>query len=234
MGIFQRVSDIISANLNEMAEHFENPEQMLKQAIREMESSITAATNETAKALANEKLLGRELENNQTQASRWEKRAEQAVSSGDDELAKKALSRKAEHEKLVDALEDQLKSATSASSSLKRQLEAMKAKLAEAKRSLATLGARSRAAEFRRKMQTVGAGIATELDRDAFAKFDRLRSRVEQAEAEAEAMAELRGPWRGPAEFGDDFDGGDDMELESSGSDSIAAELAELKRKLKK
>jgi phage shock protein A len=233
MGIFQRFSDIVSANLNEMVEHFENPEQMLKQAIREMESSITSATGETAKALANEKLLRRELETNQSQAARWLKRAETAVSSGDDDLARKALSRKAEHEKLVDALEDQLKSAVSASSSLKRQLEGMKVKLAEAKRSLATLSARSRAAEFRRKLETVGAGVCTDLDKDAFAKFDRLRSRVEQAEAEAEAMAELRG-MANHADLNDVFAAGDDLEDEPSRSDSVDAELAELKRKLKK
>jgi phage shock protein A len=233
MGIFQRFSDIVSANLNEMAEHFENPEQMLKQAIREMESSITSATGETAKALANEKLLHRELEMNQSQAARWQKRAETAVTAGDDELARKALSRKAEHEKLVDALEDQLKSAVSAAGSLKRQLEGMKVKLAEAKRSLATLSARSRAAEFRRKMETVGAGISTDLDKDAFAKFDRLRSRVEQAEAEAEAMAELRG-LANHADADDDFGPADEIDDNSSRDDSVDAELAELKRKLKK
>jgi len=234
MGIFQRVNDIISANLNEMAENFEHPEQMLKQAIREMEASITIATNETAKALANEKMLRRELENNKLFGSRWEKRAEQAVSSGDDELARKALTRKAEHEKLVDALDDQLKSALSASTSLKRQLDAMKAKLAEAKRSLATLSARGRAAEFRRKMETVGAGISTDLDNDAFAKFDRLRTRVEQAEAEAEAMAELRGNVGGHVDFSDDLNFGDDLDMESERGDAVDAELAELKRKLKK
>jgi phage shock protein A len=232
MSIFQRVSDIISANLNEMAESFENPEQMLKQAIREMEISITGATNETAKALANEKLLRRELENNQSQAARWEKRAEQAVAAGDDDLARKALHRKAEHDNLVDALEDQLKTALGAANSLKRQLEAMKAKLAEAKRSLATLSARSRAAEFRRKMETVGAGVATDLDKDAFAKFDRLRSRVEQAEAEAEAMAELRGQAGGNCDLDDEFDDGEAGEFETKRSNSVDADLAVLKRKL--
>ena len=234
MGIFQQVSDIISANLNDMAESFEHPEPMLRQAIREMEASITGATNETAKALANEKLLRRELENNQSQSARWEKRAEQAVAAGDDDLARKALQRKAEHEKLVVALEDQLKSALGAANSLKRQLEAMKAKLAEAKRSLATLSARGRAAEFRRKMETVGAGIATDLDNDAFAKFDRLRSRVEQAEAEAEAMAELRGQMTGGDDLSGEFSPDDDLTFDADRADSVDAQLAEMKKKLKK
>ena len=56
MGLFKRINDIISANLNEMIEGFENPETMLKQAIREMESSIAQVKQETARAMASEKL----------------------------------------------------------------------------------------------------------------------------------------------------------------------------------
>lgn len=193
MGLFKRISDIISANLNEMTEGFEDPEKMLKQAIREMEESIYDATQETAKVLANEKLLARELASNEQQAKDWQRKAEQAVSAGDDNLARKALSRKQEHQKLVTALQDQLTSAQDASKSLRHQLEGMQAKLSEAKRNLSTLSARNRAAEFKKKMNTP----ATELDfggaDDAFAKFERLREKVERAEAEADALAELRG-----------------------------------------
>ena len=34
MGLFKRISDIISANLGELADQYEDPEKMLKQAIR--------------------------------------------------------------------------------------------------------------------------------------------------------------------------------------------------------
>ena len=172
MGLFKRINDIISANLNELTEGWEDPEKMLKQAIREMEESIAEATKETAKAVANEKVLAKELETNRNLTAKWQGRAEQAVASDDDQLAKKALKRKQEHAKLVIALEDQIEAAQDASKGLKRQLDAMKAKLSEAKRNLATLSARQRAAEFRKKMQTVGAGVTTELDDDAFARFD--------------------------------------------------------------
>jgi hypothetical protein len=58
MGLFGRISDIISANLNEMIDRFEDPEKMLKQAIREMEDAIGGARRETARAMAAEKLAG--------------------------------------------------------------------------------------------------------------------------------------------------------------------------------
>ena len=98
MSIFQRISDIISANLNELTEGFENPEQMLRQAIGEMEESIAHATRDTARALASEKTIAKELKNNQALVETWHQRAEKAVAAGDDDLARRALKRKQEHE----------------------------------------------------------------------------------------------------------------------------------------
>lgn len=224
MGVFQRIADIISANLNDLTDQFEDPEAMLRQAIREMETSINEVTGETAKAMANEKLLVRELDRNRQQAAEWQGRATKAVDAGDDDLARKALSRKKEHDQLVAALQDQLDSAREASGVLHRQLDAMKAKLAEAKRSYATLAARKRAADFRKRMDAQAVCVPSETECDAFAKFERLKSKVAQAEAEAEAMAELRRSECGESPLEEDF------EQEAKDRD-VEEELAELKRK---
>ncbi len=222
MGLFKRISDIISANLGEMAESYEDPEKMLKQAVREMGESIQDATRETAKALASEKKLVKELAHNESEAKQWQSRAEKAVEEGDDDLARRALSRKQEHEKLAVALQDQMSAAKEASQTLRHQLEGMKAKLAEAKRNLSTLTARKKAADVRKKVY-MGMGEAPEItvENDAFDKFERMREKVEQAEAEAEALAELQGA--APSEsFNDD----------TSGSEpDIEAQLEALKKK---
>lgn len=224
MGLFKRISDIITANLNDMAEGLEDPEMMLRQAVREMEQSIADATQETAKVLANEKLLVKELASNRQQLLEWQAKAEKAVDAGDDGLARKALARKQEHQKLVTALEDQFKLAQETTKTLKHQLDGMQAKLAEAKRNLATLSARKKAADFRKKLHTSALDVETgSLGDDAFAKFDRLKERVERAEAEAEALAELRGG----ASSVDDID----LMSSSPAEDPLEAELAALKQK---
>lgn len=225
MGLFQRISDIISANLNEMTESMEDPETMLKQAIREMEQSMGDATRETAKVLANEKLMAKELANNEQQALDWQRKAEKAVDAGDDGLARKALSRKQEHQKLVTALRDQLSSAQEASRILRHQLEGMQAKLSEAKRNLSTLSARKRAADFKKKMNSAPSVLEASGADDAFAKFERMREKVERAEAEADALAELRGN-PDPMTYGTTDAGGS--------SDDLDDELEELKKRQRK
>ena len=91
MGIFRRVNDIISANLNDLVDKFEDPEKMLKQAIREMEESIEEATAAAAKAIASERLLEKETAQHELQSVRWHERAERAVKAGDDELDRKSV-----------------------------------------------------------------------------------------------------------------------------------------------
>lgn len=225
MSIFVRISDIITANFNELIEKYENPEQMLKQAIREMESAISSARPDVARAMASEKTVAKELAANEKQATLWKERATTAVRSGDDELAKKALSRAKEFEKIIAALRDQLNASTEASQSLRRQYEAMESKLADAQRRLATLVARNRAAEIRTRLAT--AECQLDIPGDAFAKFDRMAKKVENAEAEAEAYSELAQAKASlnPAPI-KEFEA-DEIDLE------VEAELASLKKSMR-
>src|SRR5881397_2536950 len=121
MGLFKRISDIISANLGELVEGLEDPEMMLKQAVGEMETAIEDATQETAKALAGEKKLQKELAHNQNESKVWQSRAEKAVDEGNDQAARDALSRKQEHDRLIVALEDQMRAAHQATQTLRHQ-----------------------------------------------------------------------------------------------------------------
>ncbi|MDP6556708.1 MAG: PspA/IM30 family protein [Pirellulaceae bacterium] len=161
----------------------------LKQAIREMEEAIGRAKPDVVRAMANEKTVAKELDSNEKEVVVWTGRATAAVEAGDDDLARKALSRKREYEKIAAALSDQHGAARDASETLRRQLEAMQAKHSEAERRLGTLVARKRAADVRTEMAE--ASIDPKMEKGAFDKFDKLSRKVEMAEAEAEAMAEL-------------------------------------------
>lgn len=224
MGIFSRISDIISANLNDMIEGMEDPEKMLRQAVREMETTIDQAKESTAKTIAGQKMVKRELEKNRQQVGVWAGRAETAVADGNDDLARKAIARKQEHEKLVAALEDEIAEADQTIQRLRRQLSGMQAKLAEAKRRLTTLSARKRVADLRAKVTEVSESSSPKSS--AFAKFDRMREKVEMAEAQADAMRELG------SESGADADATLETEQEATSAE-VEAELAQLKKKAK-
>lgn len=224
MSIFKRIQDIISANFNDLLDGYENPEQLLRQAIREMEDAIDRARPDVACAMASERQLAKELAANEAEKAAWHSRAATAAQAGDEGLARKALTRKLEYEKLVAALSDQACAARAASQSLRRQLAAMEAKLSDAHRRLSTLVAKNRAAAIRMKLADADLGMQRD-ETNAFAKFDRLKRKVEKAEAEADAMAELACSSQVP----------DDVEKEAAihaQNLEIDAELAALKQQL--
>jgi phage shock protein A len=189
MRLFQRISDIITANLNDLVDRFEDPEVMLKQAIREMETMIEEATGGAARAIANERLLARDLQEHEQKAASWRTRAEEAVVRSDDDLARRAISRAHEHEVMAQALVGQRTSAEKTVQVLRGQVAAMRAKHAEARRKLESLAARRQVAQTGRDLY----GITNRSRRgsNGFARFEKMHRQIEQAEAEAEALGDL-------------------------------------------
>lgn len=191
MRLIKRVNAILTAQLNEIVDTFENPVQLLKQAIREMEAALEQAVESTAKAIAAEKCLRNELADCRAQTQIWRDRAVRFVRVNDDANARQALARKVEKEKLADSLSRQLVQSEETNSRLRRQLDALRSRLAEARRHLASLVARQRAAEARR--QFVRALGQFDGDLQAFRRFDTLSQRVDETEAEVDAQNELCG-----------------------------------------
>ena len=117
MGLFRKMNDIVTANLHEMVDRFENPQTMLKQAIREMEQALSQSLDSAA-VVASEKLLESQLAEQSRQAQRWHSRAEAAIASGSDEQARDALLRKYECRNVVATLRDERETLGAASAEL--------------------------------------------------------------------------------------------------------------------
>jgi phage shock protein A len=191
MGLLQRLTDLLSANVNELLERYEDPELLLKQAIREMEAAVNSALENAVKVVAEEKLLARQLTTEESAAALWRERATAAVRRSDDEAARSALIRKREHEAASTALAQQLEEAANLGQSLRRQIESLRLRTEDARRKLVLLTARQRAATARQRL--LREFSAAPVGEHAFQKFERLCRKVERTEAEAEALAELSG-----------------------------------------
>ena len=189
MNFFSRVSDIINANVSDMLDRAEDPEKMVKMLIFEMEEQIGIAREGVAKAIAGEKKLEANLQKNRGLADEWHAKAEAAIARDDEELARKCLARKKEHERIADSLQPQWEAARKTSDSLKSDLRRIEEKLDEAIRRRDSLIARQMAAEACRDVQ----GVAPTMNRVQrnFDKFDRMERKIEGMEAEAAAYAEL-------------------------------------------
>jgi len=218
MRLLHRLSDILSANLNELIERYEDPELLLKQAVREMDVSLRTALESAVKVVAHEKLLARQLSEEESAATGWRGRAEAAVQRGDDEVAREALRHKRDREAASAILAAQLAEVTVAGQALRRQIESMRRRATDAERKLTLLSARQRAAEARQRLLREFSLLP--IGDQAFAKFERLCRKVERTEAQADALTELS--WDSQAaELAVTFPGPEELAIE--------AELAAMK-----
>ena len=188
MGIWQRISQLIRSNVNDLISRAEDPEKMLNQVIIDMNNQLIKAKKQVATAIADEKRLYKQLEAELANVREWKQKAMLAVKAGNDALAKEALLRKREHEKLAEEYRKQWEAQKQAVEQLKLQLRRLNDKIEEAKRKKNLLIAKKKRAEAQKTIQQTMAGLT---DTSAFEVFERMEQKIEKMEAEAEATAEI-------------------------------------------
>jgi phage shock protein A len=188
MGVFDRVSMVIKSNLNYLVNKSEDPEKMLDQILIQMRQQLLEAKREVAVAIADEKRLGAQVEAELEQVREWERRATIAVQKGEDDLAREALRRRAEHERIAIGYKTQWDAQRTSADNLKNALRSLSQKIEEAARKKNLLIARQKRAEAQKHIHEVMTGLS---DTSAFESFDRMATRVEQLEAEAGAAVEI-------------------------------------------
>jgi phage shock protein A len=188
MGIMDRMATVIKSNLNHLINKAEDPEKMLDQILIQMRQQLVEAKREVAVAIADEKRLAAQLEAELEQVREWERRATMAVQKGEDDLAREALLRKADHEQIAIGYKKQWDAQQASTENLKNALRALSQKIEEAGRKKNLLVARQKRAEAQKHIHEVMTGLT---DTSAFESFDRMTAKVEQIEAQADAAVEL-------------------------------------------
>ena len=190
MGLFSRLGTLIRSNINELINKAEDPEKMLNQVLVDMKAQLVEAKKQVAVAIADEKRLKKQYEQEAAKAAEWERKAMLAVKAGDDGLARAALQRKAEHDEVSETLRQQWEAQKQSVEQLKGALRGLDSKIEEAKRKRNILVSRQKRAEAQR---TINETLSNINSTSAFDTFERMSDRVTQLEAEAEAASELGG-----------------------------------------
>ena len=189
MGILDRFSDIIKANINDLLDKAEDPGKMVDQYLRNVTESLAEVKQETAGVMAEETRTQRLVDENTAGIARYDNLARAALQAGNEDDARTFLGKKQEleakgaslvatyevahenaqkmremHDKLVDDLEK-----------LNERRDAIKAKVAVAK-----------------TQETVNA-VSSGSDKaaDATDAFNRMEAKADQMLDQANAMNEL-------------------------------------------
>ena len=94
MGILTRFKDIMASNINALLDKCEDPEKMIDQYMRNLESDLGKVKAETASVMAEETRAKRELDECTEQINKMQSYAEKALTAGNEADARSFLEKK--------------------------------------------------------------------------------------------------------------------------------------------
>lgn len=185
MGIFSRVRDIISSNINAMLDKAEDPEKLVKLMIQEMEDTLVEIKASCAGAMAEKKKIERALDEASNRADQWNEKAELAVEKGREDLAREALLEKRRYRDRALALEEETGQCDELVEQYQADIMQLEEKLASAREKQRMLVQRHIRAQRKKKAEK---GIRHYETSDALLRVEQFENRIERMEAEAELV----------------------------------------------
>lgn len=218
MSIFSRLGDIINSNLTAMLDKAENPEQIARLIVQEMEDTLVEVRQAAARAIADKRAAEREIGLLTRERDDWAAKAELALAKSREDLARGALTARRKVDAALEARKVSLGGMDEAIGKTTADLEKLEAKLDEAKSRHRSLILKRDTAEGRVKLREAIYGDKAD---EVIFRSEQMARRIEELEAMAETWTTREGGIRAAFE-----------ELE--GAEAIEKELADLKKKLKK
>ena len=187
MGIFDRMGKVISSNVNALLEKAEDDKKLLELNLEEMAEQLKRGRQEVISAVAAEKQLRKKKDDLAAEVDKWDKRAELALKSGDEALAREALKQKKRASVEAEHAERARAEQRDTALKMKEELERMEQKLEELKMRKGTIIARAQQS----KAGGGAEGLGAKGGPSAFDNFRRMEEKIEDREAQGSAMAEV-------------------------------------------
>ena len=222
MGILARFKDIMSANINALLDKAEDPEKMIDQYLRNLNSDLGKVKAETASVMAEERRAKREYDENREEIAKMEQYAIKALEAGNESDARKFLERKAALAAKDADLHQAWQLAATNAQRMKQMHDKLVADIGELESRRAALKAKWTVAKTQERVNKLTGSVDSGR---SFAAFERMEEKVNRALDEAEAMAELNAGQK------DDIDNLK-AKYDSAPAQAIDDELAALKARI--
>jgi phage shock protein A len=231
MGILTRFKDIMSSNVNSMLDKAEDPEKMIDQCLRNLNSDLGKVKSETAAVMANETRVKRELDECNGEITKMQDYASKAVAAGNDDDARKFLSKKQELVSKQTELSQALETAQKNSENMKAMNTKLVKDIADMESRRDTIKSKIQVAKMQNQINEMTSSASGA--NDSISSFERMEKKADEMLDKANATAELN-------QTENDADGIDSLtdkyDSASTGASSAAVEdeLAALKAGMNK
>lgn len=225
MNLFDRFSRVAKSNLNNILKGLEDPEKIMNQAVEDMQKDLVKIRQSYAEVTASQRRLLKQKEQADALAEDWYSRAQLALKSGKEDLAREALSRRQQQVDAASNIQSQIDTQGASIDKLYEGMQMLESKILDAKSKKDEMVARARTAQSTQKVNDMLSGMTGSTSMDA---FKRMEEKVESLEAAAEVSAEM-GAMNGNLLPGS---GGSELEKQFAlleGSSKVDDELSKMK-----
>lgn len=183
-GLFRRLKKAIQSTLNDAVEAVSDPGQEVALMLDDLAENIRKSELDLKQAIVDQKMMEKKLEQVARDEAAWQRRAEQAITIGDETLARAALQRKGEIAQEREATDEALVQQRKLVEDLRQGINDARSKLKTLNLRRGTLMAQARA-----NKQSGGAGNIPG-DAGAGARMDAIENKIARLEALNEVSAE--------------------------------------------
>lgn len=194
MGILQRFTDIMSANINSLLSNAEekNAGKLLEKYLADARANLEELKAETSAIIADEMAAGRRVTANNEEIAKFDRYAEQAVMAGNDDDARKFLDAKAQLVAKKAELEAAYEMAKSNSDKMRQMTRKLMDDISAAEGKMGELRAKLTVAENKEKMDDLMHKVAGRTDLAGFENMmEAVQKRIDAVDAKAALNEEL-------------------------------------------
>lgn len=189
MEILKRFKDIMTSNINALLDKAEDPEKMIDQYLRDLNSDLGKVKSETAAIMATEKRERRELEEFEKEIGDMQRYAVKALEAGNEDDARKFLQRKAELSEKVTDKQTAVELAAANTQQMRQMHDKLEADIGELESRRSELKGKASVAKTQKRMNDFASSVDGAGER--ISAFDKMEQKINQELDEAIAMSEL-------------------------------------------
>lgn len=189
MGILTRFKDIMSANINALLDKCEDPEKMIDQYMRNLESDLGKVKAETASVMAEETRAKRELDECTEQMNKMQSYAEKALAAGNEADARSFLEKKQQLATTQASLTQTYNLAKDNATKMRQMHDKLVKDINDLESRRAAIKAKVKAAKAQERINKVGSSVLGA--NNSMEAFNKMEAKADKMLDEANAMAEL-------------------------------------------
>ena len=189
MGIFNRMSNMIKGKVNSTLDEMENPIELLDQKIKDMEEQLSKAKLNSAQVLGNVHEIEKKMNAAKNESVDYDSKVKLALSKNNEDLAKRALSKKVDADKKYESLVTTYNTSKAQADALKKNLRALEEELEKTRSYRDEAAARYSTAKASKKVNEVLANVETKTNS---INIDNIERKIAREEAMANGLGELK------------------------------------------